>query len=179
MDTSSTTQINGSILGTVSNTQSFFLRETCTDTYLRDSCGKDSSKKFCWTRRRKSTELGMNFFTGNTDDSERYTWLTSRWMERSRRLHPCGRNRRTLILMNRHQFLTTHTWDALNVNANRTRSLLSNRKRCLNHVFLLEQMKNCQDGKSHMRKLQRGPTTTRSRHRWRTGPSVAVRDRGH
>ena len=32
-------------------------------------------------------------------------------------------------------------------------------KKCLNHVFLLEQQKNYQDGKSHMRKLQRRPTT--------------------
>ena len=34
----------------------------------------------------------------------------------------------------------------LNVNANRMKLLLSNAKKCLNHVFLLEQLKNYQGG---------------------------------
>ena len=47
-------------------------------------------------------------------------------------------------LTNELHFLITFTWDALNVNANRTKSVLNNNiKNCLNHVFLLEHLKNC------------------------------------
>ena len=46
------------------------------------------------------------------------------------------------ILTNPHHFLITHNWDVLNVHANRMKSLLRKIKRCLNHVFLLEQLKS-------------------------------------
>ena len=62
------------------------------------------------------------------------------------------------ILTNQHHFLTTYVWDALNVNANRTESSLSNTEKCLNHEFLLEQLKNYQT----QRRL-RGPTTWKDR----------------
>ena len=45
-----------------------------------------------------------------------------------------------------------------NVNANRMKSLLNNLQRCLNHVFLLDQLKNNPVGK-RLRKLLRGRTT--------------------
>ena len=48
-----------------------------------------------------------------------------------------GRPWRTSII-----FMTTCIWDVLNVNAHRTRILLRTIQRCLNHVFLLEQLKN-------------------------------------
>ena len=47
-----------------------------------------------------------------------------------------------MILEKRHHFLTTCTWDALNVNANRTKLSLTKTERCSNHEFLLEQPKN-------------------------------------
>ena len=47
-----------------------------------------------------------------------------------------------------HHFLTINIWDVLNVNANRTIFLLTNTKRSLNYVFLLEQLKNYEDGKT-------------------------------
>ena len=61
--------------------------------------------------------------------------------------------------MNQHHFLTTFIWYALNVNANQMKILLRRTKKCLNHVFLLEPMKNYRDGKILRQKLLRGPTT--------------------
>ena len=48
------------------------------------------------------------------------------------------------------------TWDALNVNANRTKVLLMNTKRCSNHESLLEQLKNDLTGRNHTRKQSLG-----------------------
>ena len=45
------------------------------------------------------------------------------------------------------------------MNANRTKLQLSDTKKCLNHVFPLEQPKNYQDGKSFAQELQHGPPT--------------------
>ena len=53
-----------------------------------------------------------------------------------------------MILTNQLHFLITYTWDALNVNANRT-----------NHEFLLEQLKNYQGGENLTKRRLRGPTT--------------------
>ena len=47
---------------------------------------------------------------------------------------------------NPHHFLTMKTWDVLSVNANQVKQLLHSKRRCLNHVFLLEQQKNYLDG---------------------------------
>ena len=55
---------------------------------------------------------------------------------------------KTLILTNQHHFLIMFSWDVLNVNANRMMLSFKNAQRCLNHVFLLEQMKNYQVRKS-------------------------------
>ena len=49
--------------------------------------------------------------------------------------------------------------DALNGNANQTKKLLDKTTRYLNPVFLLEQLRNYQDGTNLAQKLQRGPTT--------------------
>ena len=56
-----------------------------------------------------------------------------------------------LILTSRHHFLTTYIWDVLNVNANRTKLLLSYSKKCLNHAFVgaTEKLLGCE--KSHAR----------------------------
>ena len=53
-----------------------------------------------------------------------------------------------LISTNPHHFLTTCTWDVLNVNANRVKSFLRNIQECLNHVLLLRQLQNYQGGKA-------------------------------
>ena len=56
-------------------------------------------------------------------------------------------------------FLITYTWDVLNVNAHRMKPLLRTIQRCLNHVFLLEQLKNYQGGENLTQRRWRGPTT--------------------
>ena len=63
------------------------------------------------------------------------------------------------ILENQRHFLTTCIWDALNVNANRTRILLNTSGKCSNHEFLLEQLINYQAVTDLAQKLSRGPTT--------------------
>ena len=63
------------------------------------------------------------------------------------------------VLTNPHHFLTMYIWDVLSVTANRMKSFLNSRQRCLNHVFLLEQLKSYQGGNNLTRKLSRGPTT--------------------
>ena len=60
--------------------------------------------------------------------------------------------------MNQHHFLTTHIWDAPNVNANLMKLILRSTEKCLNHVFVLGQLQNYQGGKSVMQKLWRRPT---------------------
>ena len=80
-----------------------------------------------------------------------------KWLERRRTWFPCGRNWwKTLTLRNRHDFLITFIWDALNVNANQMTQLLNSTKRCLNPEFPQEQLKNY-----HTRKIflfLHGPT---------------------
>ena len=50
------------------------------------------------------------------------------------------------------------TWDALSVNANRMKILWNNTKKCLNYVFLLEQLKNYR-GRKNLTQIQlRGST---------------------
>ena len=83
--------------------------------------------------------------------------MTSKWLKRSRILLPCGRNWwRMLILTDQLHCSTVHTWDVLNVNANRTKSLSMGTKKCSNHEFLLEQVNNCQRVKKLTQKLSRG-----------------------
>ena len=44
-------------------------------------------------------------------------------------------------LVNQHHFLTTYIWDALNVNAIRTKLLLTSTEKCSNHDSVLRQLK--------------------------------------
>ena len=79
----------------------------------------------------KGTELGMSFVYRKQElyvDDIKMAGKTKNWLS-------------TLILMNPHHFLTMYIWDAINVNANRMKLLLRNIQRCVNHVFLLEQLK--------------------------------------
>ena len=79
---------------------------------------------------------------------------------KSRTWLPCGRNWwKMWILMNPPHFLTMYFWDVLNVNANQTKLSLNSVQRCLNHVFLLEQLKCYQCGKNFTQKQWRGPST--------------------
>ena len=96
-------------------------------------------------------ELG--FFSVYVDD-------TKKWLERSRVWLPCGRN--SWKLWSWRTNLVSWPlciWDVLGVNANRLTSLLENIQRCLNHVFLLDQLDKYQGEKSLTLKQSRGPTT--------------------
>ena len=54
--------------------------------------------------------------------------------------------KKTLMLRKQHHVLIMKTWDVFNVNANQMKQLFNEKQRCLNHVFLLEQLKNYRDG---------------------------------
>ena len=56
-------------------------------------------------------------------------------------------------------FLTTCTWDALNVNANRTKLLLMNTETCSNHESPPEQLKDCLVGRNRTRTRSLGLMT--------------------
>ena len=122
--------------------------------------GKKSSRKFCWSVDVNKYRIGNVFlFTGNKCYSYRKTWTTQKWMERSSIWLPRGRNWcKTLILTNQIHFLITYTWGVLHVNANRMKFSLNSIQRCLNHEFLLEQLKSYQVGKSLTQRPSRCPT---------------------
>ena len=94
-----------------------------------------------------------------------------KWLEENRIWVLCGRNWwNWLILVDLNHFLTTHTWDVLNVNANRTKVSLRNTERCSNQESLLEQLKNYLGGKNLTHKQSRGHTT------WKVIRKCAVND---
>ena len=62
-------------------------------------------------------------------------------------------------LMKLHHFLTTSTWDVLNVNANLTNVLLRNTKRCSNRESSLGQLKSYSVGRNLTRKQSLGLMT--------------------
>ena len=69
----------------------------------------------------KKYQIGnVCLFIENKDYSCHYTWMPLKWLE-SRRIWLIFF--KTLILANQHHFLVTHTWDVLNVNANRMKLL--------------------------------------------------------
>ena len=74
-----------------------------------------------------STELGVYLFIENKNYSYRYTWMTFKWLERSKIWcgSLCGSNWWNLsIVGNERHFLTMYIWDVLHVNANRTELIL-------------------------------------------------------
>ena len=81
-------------------------------------------------------------FIGNKGYFSRYLWMTSKWLKEAEYGSYVDEiDEKTLILENLHHFLAMYTWDALNMNAIQMKRLLNNVKICLNHVFLLEQLK--------------------------------------
>ena len=74
--------------------------------------------------------------------------IKNEWKEAEYGSHVEEIDEKMLILTNQLHFLITCIWDVLNVNANRTKSILNIIQKCLNHVFLLEQLKNYQGGKN-------------------------------
>ena len=162
-------------LGQTLKIQWFLLNEMCT--HLLDSYGRDSLTKFCWNLERKKYRMvKVCVFIENNDYSclcmkqnpdpmwtklMKNVDLTELWksLYSSKTIFILtGHWWKTLMLTNQQNFLTMYIWDVLNVNANRMKSMLSNTKKCLNHVFPLDQLK-FPVGKNLTQKRLRRPTT--------------------
>ena len=78
----------------------------------------------------------------NEDYCCQWMWVTEKMAGKRQKYgsHVEDIDGKRLILENRHHFLTMYTWHAFVVNANQVKRLLNNIRRCLNHVFLLEQL---------------------------------------
>ena len=61
--------------------------------------------------------------------------------------------------MNQHHFTTMFLWDALNVNADRTKVSLRNTETCSNHEFLREHLRSYWSGRNVTQEMSRGLTT--------------------
>ena len=85
----------------------------------------------------------------NKDYSYRYLWMTSICLEQSRIWNPCGRN---FDLDEPTTFL-----DHVHVGSTQRECTLI--KKCSNHEFLLEHLKNYQGGRDFTPRQSRGPTT--------------------
>ena len=156
LDTSSTTH-NGPNRGQTSKIQWFLLKEICMVTHLPDYCGK-FEEGLVGTRMGEGTELRMPLRASKARSILIWdTCMTFKWLEESRSWVLCGRNWwNWLTLENRHHFLTTCTWDAFNVSANRTKLSLLKTKKCSNHESVLERLRNYLAGKkSHAQTVAR------------------------
>ena len=136
MDTSSTTQM-AQIMG-------YHWRSSWTKSVPSPTC-RTLAEETIW-KSCIGTRMGKKYRTGNVYVFiEHKDWFSSEYVdniknERKSRIQvPCGRNCWSwLIWENQLRFLTTRIGDALNVNANRTKSLLMNTETCLNHELLQE-----------------------------------------
>ena len=144
------------------------------DIYMVTHCwivhGKTIRRSFVRTWTGESTELGMyvrssrtrvifvSFFGDDIKMAGKKYNMAPRWKH----------NEKMWILTNPHRFLTMCTWDVLSVDANRMKQLLNNTRRCVNHVFLLEQRKNYRDGKTSSANCsvvrRHGGTCSKMRH---------------
>ena len=104
---------------------------------------RDSSKKFQWNLEGKKYRLvNVCSFIETQIYSHRKTTMTLKWMERDRNMGHMWKKLMKNVDLDEPTPFRENIWDALNLHANRTKSLLSNFKKCLNHKFLLEQLKN-------------------------------------
>ena len=109
----------------------------------------------------KSTELGISYCSSKTRiiSVSICGWHQNGWKETAYGSHVEETDENWLILENLHHVLTMCTWDVLTVNANRMKSFLSNKKKCVTHEFLLEQLKSYQGGIKRTRKQSLGLMT--------------------
>ena len=120
------------------------------DTHWQDCYGKNNSRKLLWNLDGKNYQIEhVHLFTDDTKMAGKKQRMVPVWKKFMK----------TLILTNQLYFLTMCIWDVLGANANRLTSLLENIQRCLNHVFLLDQLDKYQGEKSLTLKQSRGPTT--------------------
>ena len=159
LDTSSTTQMT-EFMG-----QNWRSRGTSRTKLVRWSIswiavGETIWTSFIGTSMGENSERGVYVRSLETGFSVGICGWLKKCLERSRTWLPCGGNWwKNEGLANLHHFLTTCTWDALGVNANRMKQPKNSTRGCLSHVFLLEQQKNCWGGRNLTHKQKRGPAT--------------------
>ena len=125
---------NGQNHGRKLNILWYFLNEICTVIHYLDCHGKGNWSKHYQNLDGKKYRIGNLFlFVENKGYFGHYMWMTSKWLERSRICLPCGRNR--------------------------MKQSLNSFQRCLNHVFLLEHLKNYMGGENLTQRRSRGHMT--------------------
>ena len=100
--------------------------------------------KCCWDLDGRKYHIGVCLFIENRDYSYRYTWMTLK--------NGCGKKQNMAPMWKKWMTkadLDKPTWDVLNVNVNRMKLLLKSFQMCLNHLFLLEQLKNFRVGQTY------------------------------
>ena len=146
--------------------QWFLLNEICTDTHLLDCCGTDSSRKFCGNLDGKKYRIGNVYLCTEKHGlclSVYVEWYENGWKEADHGSHVAEIDETCWCFKNQHHLLTTCTWDALNVNANRTRSLSTNTDNCSNHEFLPQRLNKYQRGRNGRVVLRHGRTCEKVR----------------
>ena len=97
--------------------------------------GKDNSKKRYYNMGG-STELGMYVRSSKTEVISQFMWLTSKWLERSRKWN-----------------MASCMFGCTQRECKPNEIIIDRKQRCLKHVFLLEQQKITRLGKNLTRKL--------------------------
>ena len=148
MDTCPTTQIAQNHNQPL-KIQLFLLNEVCTDIHLLASCGKTVRGVLL---RLPNWEC---FFVHRIQGSFSSVCVDDiRMTGKKQNLAPMWKKLMKLVEFDEQtSFLDDVTWDALNVNAKRTKSLSINFEKCSNHERLLPQLNYYQDGKDLTQKL--------------------------
>ena len=166
LDTSSTTQMT-EFMG-----QKWRSRGTSRTKLVRWSISWFAVEETIWTSfigtsMGENSERGMYVRSSETGFSVSICGWHKKWPERSRTWLLCGGNWwKNEGLANLHHFLTTCTWDALSVNANRMKQSKNSTRGCLSQVFLLEQQKHWRSGRNLSHKQKRGPATWKDMILW-------------
>ena len=160
LETSTATQVAEILVHHRRSCVSSWTKSVWSPTHLPDYCGKDNLKTvLLWLEWEKYRFGNIYLCIESKVYSCLYTWMTSKWLKEGKTSILCRRNWwNWLTWENRHHFLTTCTWDTINVNANRTKVSLRNTKRCSNHESPLEQLKSHLVGNSLSRKPSLGLT---------------------
>ena len=123
----------------------YLLNEIYMVTHYPDCSGKDKWTKLYWNLDGSTHRIGNVcsfienngvFLSENVDDIKMAGKKQNKYVSHVEEI-----DEKMLILMIKHHLLTMFLWDVPSVNANRTKQLSNNTRRCLNHVFLLEQQK--------------------------------------
>ena len=108
----------------------------------------------------------------NKDYSFRKTWMTSEWLERRRIWLPCGRIWWKRVDLGEPKSFLDHVYMGCTQRECKPNEIIldQNTRKCSNHKFLLEELKNNQGGGNLTQKLSRGPTT------WKVRSKNAMKD---